>query len=80
MSEKTGIFIDEIDSKHVWLVYIHEGKEICKQPLALAIRDHLEPAYQMDIDSGEVACGFQPKTAIEKMKVTKAIEKEIKMA
>ena len=77
---KHGIYIEEIDDKHVWLVYYHEDKAIMKQPLARTLRDYLEPIHQQDIDSGQVAEGFQPETAFAKLKLIKSIKKEIDIA
>ena len=80
MREKTGIFIDKIDDKHIWLIYYHKGEKIFKQPLALAFRDHLKPIHQQDIDSGQVAEGYQPETSFEKLKIHKALIKELDIA
>jgi len=77
---KHGIYIDEIDDKHVWLIYYHKGEKIFRQPLALALRDYLEPIHQQDIDSGDVANGFQPETAFGKLKLIKAMTKEVDIA
>ena len=77
---KTGIFIDEIDDKHVWLTYYHKDVKIFRQPLARALRDYLEPLHQQDIDSGDVANGFQPETAFGKLRLSKSITKEIDIA
>lgn len=77
---KTGIFIEEITDKHVWLIYYHNDTPIYKQPLAQTFRNYLEPIYQQDIDSGQVAEGFQPETAFAKLKLSKAVDKEIKIA
>ncbi len=77
---KHGIYIDEIDDKHVWLIYYHEDKQIYKQPLARTFRDYLAPIHQKDIDSGQVAQGYQPETAFGKLKLHKAIKKEIDIA
>jgi len=78
--KRTGIFIHEIDEKHVWLIYYHEGEAIFKQPLAQTLRSHLEPFYQQDIDSGEVERGFQPETAFAKLALDRAIDKELLIA
>lgn len=80
MGEKTGIFIDKIDDKHVWLIYYHDGMKIWSEPLAKVLRDYLEPMYQQDIDSGDVAKGFQPEKAFGKLKLSTAIKKEIDIA
>jgi len=80
MGRKTGIHIDKIDDKHVWLVYYHKGEKIWSEPLAKVFRDYLEPLHQQDIDSGQVAEGFQPETAFGKLKLSKAIDKEILIA
>jgi hypothetical protein len=78
--EKTGIFIEEITDKHIWIAYYHKDIIIMKQPLGQTFRDYLEPIHQKDIESGEVLRGFQPETAIAKLKLSKAIQKELDIA
>jgi len=80
MGRKTGIHIDKIDEDHVWLIYYHDGMKIWSEPLAKVFRDYLEPTHQKDIDSGQVAQGYQPETAFGKLKLSKAIKKEIDIA
>ncbi len=77
---KHGIYIDEIDDKHIWLIYYHKGEKIFRQPLALAFREYIEPLHQQDIDSGQVAEGYQPETAFGKLKLSKAMKKELDIA
>tara|TARA_R110000851_G_scaffold72413_22_gene160516 strand:- start:4451 stop:4705 length:255 start_codon:yes stop_codon:yes gene_type:complete len=78
--DETGIFISKITDKHIWVVYVHEGKPIFEQPIAQTFRDHLEESYNLDVKSGEVAKGFQPETAFAKVKLLNRIEDEVKIA
>ncbi len=77
---KQGIFIEEINEKHVWLIYYHKGLAIYKQPLAQTFRDYLEKFHQMDHDSGEIEKGFQPETTLAKLRLKKSVDKEIDIA
>lgn len=77
---KTGIFVDKIDDKHLWLIYYHNGKAIYKQPFAQSIRDHLEPFVEQDKESGDYAQGFQPEVSFEKLKISKALTREVDIA
>ena len=80
MNDKTGIFVDKIDDKHLWLVYYHDGKAIYKQPFAQSIRDHLEPFVGQDKESGDYARGFQPAVSFEKLKISKILKREVNIA
>ena len=75
----SDIIIESV-GKHVYLQFEHEGKPIYRKPLALCLREYLDSVRQKDIDSGEFAKGFQPETALEKMKLLNALEKEVKIA
>lgn len=77
---KQGIFIEEINEKHVWLIYYHNDVAIYKQPLAKTFRDYLEPFHQTDHNSGEIGKGFQPETALAKLRLKKSVDKEIDIA
>lgn len=79
---KHGIFIDkERTTKDVvWVTFYNYGEQIYSEPIAHAFRKYLEPAYQMDIDSGNTEKGHQPETALAKLRLYKAIEKDINKA
>jgi hypothetical protein len=78
--DETGVFISRITDKHVWLVFVYNGKPIYEQPMATVFRDHLSEAHQLDVDSGQVSQGFQPATAFAKLKLQRLVEGEIDIA
>ena len=75
----SDIVIESV-GKHVYLQFEIDGEAIFRKPLAGCIREYLEPIHQKDIDSGQVAKGFQPETALAKVQLSRALNKELQIA
>ena len=72
------ITILEIKNDVIWLVFCDDNDSmIYKQPLAQALRDHLEPQYNKDKERGD---GFNTEQAFRKIAIKDALMKELKRA
>ena len=68
MSNFTGFKIEKIENDVIWMMFVHKGVEIYKEPLAASIREFTDRSY----------IGYKADRALFKMNtIEKAFKKEL---
>ena len=68
MGDFTGFKIEKIENDVIWMVFVHNGVEIYKEPLAASIREYTDRSY----------VGSKADRALFKMgTIDKAFQKEL---
>lgn len=74
----TGFVIDRVcDSGAIWVKYVHEGRDIYREPMAKMLRNYFSPEYEKDLVTGDIEKGFAPETAFAKLRFSKAFDYEL---
>jgi len=72
------ISIRKIENGVIWMVFKDaDGKEIFTEPLAAALRRHLQPERDIDRMRGD---GWNTEQAFKKLELTESLNSELKRA